>query len=50
MSHDHWHCPVCKGNYDHGEKCECESSNNESDEFFVGEADKELPWVIVPNK
>lgn len=23
MSHDYWHCPVCKGNFDHGEKCDC---------------------------
>lgn len=21
---DFWHCAVCKGNYDHGEKCDCQ--------------------------
>lgn len=24
MSHDYWHCPVCNGNFDHGEPCDCE--------------------------
>lgn len=21
---DFWHCPVCRGNYDHGEPCDCQ--------------------------
>ena len=24
MSHDYWYCPVCKGNFDHGEPCDCQ--------------------------
>ena len=27
MSHDYWYCPICDGNFDHGEPCDCE--NNE---------------------
>ncbi|MDF2908305.1 MAG: hypothetical protein K0R34_3626 [Herbinix sp.] len=34
MSHDYWHCPVCNGNFDHGEPCDCEEG---------------LPFVTVPN-
>lgn len=21
-----WHCPTCNGNFDHGEKCDCEEA------------------------
>jgi len=34
MSHDYWHCPICNGNFDHGEPCDCEEG---------------LPFVTVPN-
>lgn len=30
MPRDYWHCPDCNGNYDHGEKCDCD--NNEKGE------------------
>lgn len=23
MSKQYWHCPECKGNFDHGESCDC---------------------------
>lgn len=26
---DYWYCPRCKGNYDHGEKCDCTNKNKE---------------------
>lgn len=34
---DYWHCPKCKGNYDHGEKCDCTIKNKEDleDERFT---------------
>lgn len=25
MSKPYWHCPVCNGNFDHGERCDCET-------------------------
>jgi hypothetical protein len=34
MSHDYWHCPICNGNFDHGEPCDCEEG---------------LPFVTVPD-
>lgn len=50
MSHDFWYCPICRGNYDHGEKCDCQM--NEEDKFYENDAEKiehpELPFVIVP--
>lgn len=26
---DYWHCPRCRGNYDHGEKCDCKSNKED---------------------
>jgi len=23
MSKSYWHCPICKGNFDYGENCDC---------------------------
>lgn len=26
---DYWHCSICKGNFDHGEPCDCENKYKE---------------------
>ncbi len=36
---NYWYCPVCKGNYDNGEQCDCQQ--NEEDEFYENEAEKD---------
>ena len=35
---DYWYCPICKGNFDHGEKCDC--GMNKEDEWYEIEAEK----------
>jgi hypothetical protein len=32
---EYWHCPVCNGNFDNGELCDC--------------GKEELPFITVPN-
>ena len=30
---DYWHCPICKGNFDHNEKCDCKNKYKEVLEY-----------------
>lgn len=35
---DYWYCPRCLGNFDYGEKCDCQL--NKEDEWYEDEAEK----------
>lgn len=30
MSKPYWHCNECNGNFDHGEKCDCQTNENDT--------------------
>jgi hypothetical protein len=56
MPRDYWHCPVCNGNFDHGEKCDCYPKKPRlkvSDTYILGvdiSADKDISCVQITRR
>jgi hypothetical protein len=50
MPRDYWHCSECNGNFDHGEKCDCEINLKVSETIIIGvdiSNDKDISCVQV---
>ncbi len=45
---DFWHCPVCKGNFDHGEPCDCEKK--ETDQQIQSRSKNPIVSLPVPRR